>query len=155
MADTTYTAIADAGPLTASTTQTILGVKSNAAFGVSLIKAALGFDASAAAAGIKVNLNYCTWATNAPGTNSTSVTPAQISGRLLTHGVTAARTWTTEPTALTLIGPLTLQQSGLYVWAEPLGFEPDCALGEGFCITVVTPAAVTPSYRAALNWKRC
>ena len=86
--------------LTASVARTILGVRAGTAFGIQVKKWAVGFDGSAAAAGIGVELVSATFATNAPGTNSSSVTPEQIYGRTLAHGLTAARHWTTEPTVL-------------------------------------------------------
>lgn len=142
--------------LTASATRTVLGVKSNAAFGVDLNKWGVGFDGSAAAGGVGVELCYATFGANAPGTASTSVTPVQIYGRPLTHGITAATHWTTEPTALTVIDEKFISPGGgWFEWAIPLGQTPDTALGEGFAIRLITPASVTVNYRAAMWFERC
>lgn len=140
--------------LTASATRTVVGVKSGAAFGLQVVKWGFSFNGSAAAAGIECQLVYSTWATNAPGTNSTSITATQDYGRVLTNGITGAGHWTTEPTALTVIESKFIQQSGAYEWSVPLGKEPDCALGEGFAVRVITPAAVTPNYVAFLSVER-
>lgn len=140
--------------LTASATRTIVGVKSGAAFGLQVVKWGCSFNASAAAAGIELQLVYATWATNAPGTNSTSITATQDYGRPLTNGITGAGHWTTEPTALTVVESKFIQQSGAYEWSTPLGKEPDCALGEGFAVRCITPAAVTPNYVAFLLVER-
>jgi hypothetical protein len=142
--------------LTASATRSVLGVRGNAAFGIDLQKWAVGFDGSAAAAGISVELCYATFATNAPGTNSTSETPVQIYGRALTHGVTAASHWTAEPTALTVIDEKFISPGGgWFEWAIPLGQTPDSAFSEGFVIRLITDAGVTPNYRAAMWYERC
>jgi hypothetical protein len=47
-----------------------------------------------------------------------------------------------------------IQQSGAFKWAIPLGKEPDCALGEGFAVRIITPAAVTPDCQAHLGVER-
>jgi hypothetical protein len=156
MAKTGYSVTTGAAQaLTAGVPRTVLGIKSNAAFGVDIQKWAVGFDGSTAGAGIGVELCYCTWATNAPGTASTSVTPAQIYGRALTHGITAARHWTTEPTNLTVIDEKYISPGGgWFEWAIPLGQTVDSALGEGFAIRLTTPAGVTPNYKAAFLYER-
>jgi hypothetical protein len=105
--------------LTASATRTVVGVKSGAAFGLQVVKWGFSFNGSAAAAGIECQLVYSTWATNAPGTASTSITATQDYGRVLTNGITGAGHWTTEPTALTVIESKFIQQSGAYEWSVP------------------------------------
>lgn len=140
--------------LTATVAKSILGIKSGAAFGVSVRRITVAFDGvTATAVPVLVELCYSTWATNAPGTASTSVTPVQESGRALAHGVTAAKTWTTEPTVLTTIGEYLIPPtSGMDLW-YPFGQEPDCALGEGFAIRVTAPATV--NVRAQIDFRRC
>jgi hypothetical protein len=140
--------------LTASATRTVVGAKSGAAFGLQVKKWGASFNGSAAAAGIECQLVYCTFGANAPGTNSTSITPVQAYGRVLTAGFTAAGHWTTEPTTITLLDSRFIQQSGAYEWSTPLGQEDDCALGEGFAVRLITPAAVTPNYVAHLVLER-
>jgi hypothetical protein len=141
--------------LTAATAKTILGAKSHANFGLDLIEFALAFDGvTAANSPVLVELCYATFATNSPGTNSTSVTPAQMYGRALTVGFTAAKTWTTEPTVLTPIKELQVTPNGgVFEWAYPLGQSPDTALAEGLVIRCT--AAQTVNVRASMTFERC
>lgn len=134
--------------LTASATRTVFGIKAGASFGIQVKKIGISFNGSAAAAGIECQLVYCTFATNAPGTNSTSITPVQSYARTLTSGFTAASHWTSEPTVITVLDSRFIQQSGAYEWSTPLWQEDDTALGEGLAIRCVSPAAVTPNYVA-------
>lgn len=90
--------------LTASTAQTIVGVKAPTNQVVKVLEAAVGFDgANSANAPSVIDYGNCTFATNGPGTNSTSVTPTKRdSGRGETIQSTAAKHWTTEPTVITV-----------------------------------------------------
>jgi hypothetical protein len=145
---------AGAVALAAGTAKTILGAKSNAAFGLQLKGFDISFDGIVASAvPALIEVCYCTWATNSPGTASTSVTPAQKYGRLLTHGITAAKTWTTEPTALTVEKEFLLSPNGgTFSYQYPLGMEPDSALGEGFALRITAPAIVNA--RATMDFER-
>lgn len=143
--------------LAAATAKTILGVRSNAAFGLDLKKFRVSFDGvTAAAVPVLVELCYCTWATNGTmGTNNTTLTSAvtQLYGRALTHGVTAGKNWSAEPTVLQPIDEwLLTPNGGLAILDIPLGDTPDCALSEGFALRLTAPAIV--SARAALWWER-
>lgn len=141
--------------LTAATAKSILGVKAHANSGVDLKKFRVAFDGvTASAVPVLVELCYSTFATNSPGTASTSVTPAQAYGRVLAVGATAAKTWTTEPTALTVVEEFLLTPNGgviFYDW--PLGDTPDSALAEGFVIRCTAPATV--NVRGSIWWERC
>jgi hypothetical protein len=130
--------------LTAATAKTVLGVKGHANFGLDLKKARVGFDGvTASAVVVLVELCYCTWATNSPGTASTSVTPVQAYGRVSAAGFTAGKTWTTEPTVLTVFDEILLDPNkGLLVYDFPLGDTPDSALAEGFAYRCTAPANV-------------
>jgi hypothetical protein len=157
MAKAGYSAITGADvALAAATAKSILGLKSGAAFGIDLIGVSCAFDQSGAGAStnepVLVEVCYCTFATNSPGTASTTVTPLQKYGRVLAHGTTAARTWTTEPTALTVIDEFLVHpQSGFKEWI-PLGNSPDCAFAEGFVIRCTAPNIVNA--RAVMNFER-
>lgn len=145
MAKTGYTVVTTtAVALAAGTAKTILGVKSNAAFGIDLRKIAVGFDGiTASAVPVLVELVYATFATNAPGTNSTTRTPLQSYGRVVANGVTAASAWTAEPTVLTVLKQYLLTPNGGLVieeFAPDHGF--DTALGEGLAIRCTAPAIV-------------
>lgn len=159
MAKTGYSAVVTTSTaLTASTARTVLGVKSNAAFGIDLRKLAIGFQGVTATDNpVLVELCYATFATNAPGTNSTSVTPAQTYGRTVASGVTAAATWTAEPTVLTVLKSYLLTPNGgllIEEFAPDHGF--DTALGEGLAIRVTPGTTISAGalVRATLEWER-
>lgn len=137
--------VTTSGTFTTSTVAvTILGVKSNAAFGIDLRKISVGFNGvTAANVPVLVELVYCTFATNAPGTNSTSRTPIQTYGRVAANGVTAASGWTAEPTVITPLQQWLLTPNGGLVieeFAPDHGF--DTALGEGLAIRITASVAV-------------
>lgn len=144
MAKQGYSVVTNAPVLTGTTAVTILGVKSNAAFGIDLRKIAIGFQGvTAGNAPVLVELCYVTFATNAPGTNSSAVTPAQLYGRVTASGVTAASLWTAEPTSVTVLKRYYLTPNGGLVieeFAPDHGF--DTALGEGLAIRVTAGVAV-------------
>lgn len=156
MAKAGYTAVTDAAvTLTGGAAKSVLGVKSGAAFGLDLKKLRISFaGVTASALPVLCELCYATFATNSPGTNSTSVTPVQVYGRTIAHGVTAARTWTAEPTVLTVVDQwLLTPNGGTAIYDIPLGDTPDSAVSEGFTIRLNAPAGVDA--RAALWWERC
>lgn len=137
--------------LSAATAKSVVGVKAHANSGLQVCGFSISFaDTNAAEVPALVELMYSTWATNSPGTNSTSTTARQINGRVLTAGFTCAKNWSAEPTTLTqawhefVITP----NGGTFVYNFPLGCEPDSALGEGFVIRVNAPSAT--DCRAAL-----
>lgn len=156
MAKCGYTAVTGgAVALTAATAKSVIGVKAGAAFGVDLRSVRFSFDGvTASAVPVLIELCYCTWATNAPGTNSTSITPLQEYGRVIAHGTTAGKTWTTEPTALTVLDEqLVTPNGGFEIYDFPLGNSLDCALSEGFVLRFTAPAAA--NVRATIKWERC
>lgn len=130
--------------LSAATAKSVLGVKAHANSGIQVYKSWIGFDGvTASAIPVLVEFCYCTWATNSPGTASTSVTPLQKSGRVLTAGFTAGKTWTTEPTVISVIEEYLLTpNSGLVGYDYPLDTECDSALAEGFVLRFTAPAGV-------------
>lgn len=143
--------------LSAATAKTVLGWRAGSAFGLELMMASVAFDGNGSSAPtnepILVELGTCTFGANAPGTNSTSETPTQWGGRVLTHGTTAGSNWTAEPTTITVIDEFLVHgQSGLKEFF-PLGQEPDTALNEGFVLRITSPAAVNcrPAFRGARN----
>lgn len=154
MAKTGYSAVTGgAVALTAATAKSVLGVKGHANFGVDLKKFRLGFDGITAAVPVTVELCYATFATNSPGTASSSVTPSQNYGRVTAAGVTAGKTWTTEPTALTVLDEWLLSPNGgLVLFDFPLGDTPDSAVAEGFVLRLT--AAATVNVRASMWWER-
>ncbi|MBL7494470.1 hypothetical protein I6A60_01915 [Frankia sp. AgB1.9] len=141
--------------LSAATAKSILGVKGHANFGIDLTHVEVGFDGvSASAVPVLVELCYCTFGANSPGTNSTSVTPPQLYGRAVTVGATAAKTWTTEPTTITVLEErLLTPNGGLVIYDWPLGRTPDSNVSEGFVVRCTAPATV--NVRATMEWERC
>jgi hypothetical protein len=130
--------------LAAATAKSVLGVKAHANSGLLVTRFSVAFDGvTASAVPVFIELCYSTFATNSPGTASTTVTPLQRSGRSLAVGFTAAKTWTTEPTVLTTLRSFDLTPNGgVLMYDYPLGTEPDCNLAEGFVIRVTAPAVV-------------
>lgn len=141
--------------LSAATTKTVVGVRAHANSGLLLLGyevAFLGVTASEVPALVEVC--YCTFGANPPGTNSTSTTPRQRSGRVIAAGFTSARNWTSEPTTSTaIIEKLLTPNGGLIIYDFPLGKELDSAVAEGFTIRITAPSAT--SVRATLNVSRC
>lgn len=130
--------------LSAATAKTILGVKAHANSSILVDKWEVAFDGvTASAVPVVVEFVYCTFGANPPGTNSTSVTAAQVSGRVLTAGFTMGKTWTTEPTTITVLEEVLLTpNSGTLIYDVPLGNEYEAALGEGFALRCTAPATV-------------
>lgn len=140
--------------LSAATAKCIIGVKAHANSGLMVMGFRVAFDGvTASAVPVLIELGYCTWATNSPGTNSTSTTARQRTGRSLTAGFTAGKTWTTEPTVITVLDEwLLTPNSGTVILDTPLGTEPDSALAEGFVIRCTAPATV--NVRASMHVSR-
>lgn len=130
----------------------ILGVKAHANSGLILSEASVFFDgATAGATPVLVELCYCTWATNSPGTNSTSNTPQQKNGRVMTAGFTSGENWTAAPTVVTMLDVWRIHpQAGVWV-PLPLGTEYDCALAEGFVMRVTAAATVNARARFTVS----
>jgi hypothetical protein len=141
--------------LSAATVKSVIGVSAPAQFGVDLLGYELAFDGvSAAAVPVLVTIEQCTFATNAPGTNSTTRTPVQNYGRSITTGFTAASNWTTEPTVLTVSEEKLITPNGsTYRYVYPLGQTPDSAVSTGFVLRCNAPATV--NVRATLYFERC
>lgn len=133
--------------LSAATKKTVVGVKAHANSGLLLVGFSVSFaDTNAAEVPALVEVSYSTWASNSPGTNSTSGTPVQINGRSMTAGFTHGYNWTAQPTVITsLVYPtfVLTPNGGTLVYNWPLGTEPDCALAEGFAISITAPSATT------------
>lgn len=143
--------------LSAATKKTVVGVKAHANSSLLLLGFSVSFaDTSASEVPALVEVSYSTWATNSPGTNSTSCTIVQVGGRVLTAGFTAGYSWTSQPTVITsLVYPtfVLTPNGGTFIYNFPLGTEPDCALGEGFAISITAPSATT--CRAGMTVARC
>jgi hypothetical protein len=141
--------------LSAATAKTIIGAKSHANFGLDLVFFSVEFDGvTASAVPVLIELGYCTFATNSPGTGSTSTTPRQTGGRALTAGFTSGKTWSSEPTTITVLRDFLLSPNGGVIQYDfPLGTSPDSALAEGFVVRCNAPANV--NVRATMGLERC
>jgi hypothetical protein len=154
MAKAGYGCSTEAAVALTTVAKTILGVNGTANFGVDLKGFTISYDGtSATAVPILVEIMYATFATNAPGTASTSVTVDQRYGRTITPGFVAARNWTTEPTVLTGYAEFYLTPNGGHIGYDwPLSETPDSAVSNGYVIRCTPPAAV--NVRAALKFER-
>lgn len=147
-------ALATAADVNFSTVKSILGAKAHANSGLLLKQAWVEFQGvSATGEPVLVELCYSTYATNSPGTNSTSETPVQGSGRVITPGFTGARAWSAEPTTLTMLEAHFIHPQAGLIYQIPLGDEYDCAVSEGFVIRCT--AAVAVDARAGMRLSRC
>ncbi len=154
MAKSGYSVSTEGVVATGTSLKYILGVKSGATtanHGVDWIKYRISFaGTTASATPILIELCNCTWETNGPGTNSTSVTVRQEYGRTAGTGFSAAKNWTSAPTTVVAFETFHCTPNGgtiLYDW--PLGTSPDSPLGEGFVIRVTAGADVN---MAATMW---
>lgn len=141
--------------LAAATAKSILGFTAPGQFGADLQGLSIGFDGvTASAVPVLIELCYATFATNGPGTNSTSTTVDQVYGRTITPGFTAARNWTTEPTVLTPIREWLLTPAGgTIIYDVPFGQGLDTAVSNGFVLRCNAPAVV--NVRADFRFERC
>jgi hypothetical protein len=142
--------------LVASATKSVLGVLAPAQFGCDLKKFRVSMDQTTAMLGVDCEICACTFATNPPGTNSTTVTVTQTYGRAITAGFTAAKNWTAEPTVITVLDEFYVDpDKGAVLYDYPLGDTPDNDVSKGFCIRAVTQATTTPNLRASFWFERC
>ena len=129
--------------LVAATLKYVLGIKAGTSFSLELLQLGVElFGIAPTNEPVLVELCYCTFGTNPPGTASTSVTPQQYTGRATTHGMTAAKDWSSAPGTVTAIDEWSLHpQQARDEWI-PLDSTLDTALGEGFVVRATAPNAV-------------
>ena len=103
--------------------KTAIGIQASAHVAVKVLEAMFSFDGSTSTATpAQCEFDNITFATNAPGTNSTAVSPIPKSdtGRPETVQALAAITWTTQPTVITLQWPIAVAQyNGIYHYINP------------------------------------
>ena len=142
--------------LVAATAKTVLGVLAPAQFGVDLRGFEFAFDGVTNTD--KPNLiEICsaTFATNPPGTASTSNTVQQVYGRSITAGFTSAYNWTTEPTVLAVLKTIRVTPNGgTYDYDWPLGETLDSAVSTGFAFRFTAPTSAV-NVRASCRFERC
>lgn len=135
-------------PLAAAGTEKyILGIKANANFGCVLKRVHVDIEGIVATEKpVRFRVYRCSFATNAPGTNSAPLTVVRYGGPLAATGWLAGKSWTTAPTVVdtAYVDEFTLDPNkGLYRYDEPMSDEADCALGEGFLLSALVQAADT------------
>jgi hypothetical protein len=127
--------------LTAATKEGIIGVRSGSAFGLVLVEFSISFDGTSATAE-PVTVSLDEWDGTTAGT-STSVTPVQIRGQDITHGLTCGKDFTgTQPTVLTTIKEYLVHPQTGIVLQFPLGREPEAIESQGWLISGTAPATV-------------
>lgn len=127
---------------TAATAKCVLGLKAATNVCVKVTEVAASFDgATSTNAPAVVEWMQSTFGANAPGTNSTSVTPAKRdTGRAETIQATAAKTWSTEPTTLAIQRPLDIgQYNGVLVYMYPFSAPHIVIGGQGAVLRITSP----------------
>ncbi len=131
--------------LAVATAKTVVGIKAPTNQVVRVHEIAISFDGAVSTnAPVIVDINRVTFATNGPGTNSTTATPAKRDpGRAETVQTTAAYNWTTEPTVLTAQQSIDIPQfNGVYHLIIPFTVPLIVVGGQGLCITCNSPTVV-------------
>ena len=127
----------------ANSTKTVFGVKADAGHAIDL--QLLGFSVgqstpTATDKEIFVEFGGCTFATNAPGTNSTAVAIDRRSGPNVAETFAAAKNWTAEPTVITPLDPFDVDPYKFTsAFPEPLLEGADFPAAEGFVLRVTNP----------------
>lgn len=143
----------------ATTTKTVFAVKADTGHALDLLSIAFSVDQATPTASDKsVLVEFCavTFATNAPGTNSTAVTIDQESGPRIAETFAAGKNWTAEPTAITVLRPFDVDPYKFtYERDHPFGETPDTAVGEGFAWRVTNPTGNQAlNVRVWAKWSR-
>ena len=126
----------------AATAKSVLGIKAATNVCVKVTEVSVSFDgATSTNAPAVCEFMQSTFGANAPGTSSTSVTPAKRdTGRAETIQATAAKAWTVEPTALTLQQSLDVgQYNGVVVKMFPFASPFIVIGGQGVVLRVTSP----------------
>jgi len=125
--------------------KTAIGIKAATNVVLKLMEAMFSFDGSTSTATpAQCEFDQITFATNGPGTASTSVTPSKTdTGRGETIQATAAKTWTSQPTAITVQWPIAVAQyNGIYHYVNPFVSPFICIGGQGCGISINSSATV-------------
>lgn len=134
--------------LTATTAKTVVGVQAATNICLNANEFAFSFDgATSSNAPVVCEICTTTFATNAPGTNSSSQTPAKNdTGRAETIQAVAGNTWTSEPTVVTTYKCIDIGAfNGAYAWIVPFSTPVVCIGGKGLSIRLTAPNNVNSS----------
>jgi len=139
---------------TTSTLKTVVGIKTPANQAVKLLGVNVGCDGTNSAQGPAiVRLGSSSFATNAPGTNSTSITPAILdSGRPETIQSTAGGNWTTEPTTWVIVEAFYVPvYMGSAIVFRPLTVPLIAKGSNGIVMSVTQQSSVTANVTGSLT----
>jgi hypothetical protein len=142
------------------TTKSILGVAGNANFGIVLKEIHVDFDGVVSGNNpVKLAIARCTFATNPPGTNSSTLTVKQSYGRHAATGFAAGKSWSVEPTVIETVAEEEFSldpNKGVFRYPWPLGDESDSALGEGWVLRALIESGdtVSAAIRAMMRFVR-
>ncbi len=134
--------------LTAATAESVVGVKAAANIALKILESSWSANgATSSNAPAVVDFARCTFATNPPGTASTSATAQKRDpGRAETIQATAATTWTTEPTVVTPQHTKDIPQfNGCYHYIHPFSSPLIIPGGQGYVIRANSPNNVSCS----------
>jgi hypothetical protein len=144
----------------AGTTKTIIGIAGNANFAILLKELWFDFDGVTSTNNtVKMAIARCTFATNPPGTNSTTLTVKQARGRVAGTGFAGGKNWTVEPTVIETVADEEFSfdpNKGAFRYPWPLGDESDTALGEGWTLRALVESGdtVSAAIRAGMRFVR-
>ncbi len=129
--------------ITATTAKSVIGAKAATNVRLRLTEVAISFDGATSSNAPAVDeFMQSTFATNSPGTNSTQITtpPKRDTGYAETVQGTFARTWSTEPTVLTLQRSLDIGQfNGTAVYMHPFAAPFMIIGGQGAVLRITSP----------------
>lgn len=136
-----------------STPTTIAGVKNAANQAIRCFGFNIGFDGILLVAPALIEIGQCTFATNSPGTNSTSVTPKPYdNGRPETIQSSAGKLWTAEPTVITIVEDFLIPvYMGSGIIFVPLSKPLIAKGGSGIVMRITLPSTVTANATGALK----
>jgi hypothetical protein len=142
-----------------STAMVVFGVKADSGHAIDLLGISFSIDQATPTATDKsvfVELCSITYATNAPGTNSTAVGVDQSAGPRIAETFAAGKTWTTAPTVITVLDAFDCDPYKFtYRENYPLGESPDFGLAEGLGLRVTNPTGNSSiNVRAGARWSR-
>ncbi len=150
-----YFGVSGAAIAVTSSAKCVLGLNAPANHPVNFLGYEISFDGDTdTEAPALVEFGMCTWATNGPGTNSTSVTPAKtVPSMSETPQSTAAKNWTTEPTVITVFKSFTLPMyMGTGIIQLPRGLYVAKG-GEGIVVRITCPAALSCNFSGSLTFE--
>jgi hypothetical protein len=130
--------------------KTALGIAAATNVCVKVTEVVASFDgATSTAVPAQIEFDQITFATNAPGTNSGTVTPSKSdTGRGETIQATCGKTWVAQPTVITIQWALALAQyNGLYHAVAPFVSPFIIIGGKGAGLSINSSATVNFSGR--------